>query len=83
MVCVLTVTKVTMFGMSNTEACFLIDRIGGTAEVARLCRVSSQAVSKWRREGIPDARRMYLLAIRPDLAVLVVDADAEEHHKAA
>lgn len=59
---------VTICGMSNSEAVILIDKLGGTAEVARLCRVSSQAVSKWRREGIPEARRMYLLAIRPDLA---------------
>lgn len=68
MVCVITVTMVTIAHMSNPQAVFLIDKLGGTAEVARLCRVSSQAVSKWRRDGIPDARRMYLLAIRPDLA---------------
>lgn len=68
MVCFITVTMVTIAHMSNPQAVFLIDKLGGTAEVARLCRVSSQAVSKWRRDGIPEARRMYLLAIRPDLA---------------
>jgi len=59
---------VTMSSMRNPLDVFLIDKLGGTAEVARLCRVSSQAVSKWRRDGIPESRRMYLLAIRPDLA---------------
>ena len=28
-------------------------------------RVTSQAVSQWRRTGIPDARRMYLEAVHP------------------
>jgi len=38
----------------------LIDALGGTAAVARLCCVSPQAVSKWRNSGIPPARLMYL-----------------------
>lgn len=45
----------------------LIDKLGGTAEVARLCEVSAQAVSQWRRDGIPQARLMYLRLLRPDL----------------
>lgn len=32
-----------------------------------MCRVSSQAVSKWRRDGIPEARLMYLKLARPDV----------------
>lgn len=43
----------------------LIDEAGGTAEVARLCHVSMQAVSNWREEGIPAARRLFLQAVRP------------------
>lgn len=45
----------------------VIDAIGGTAAVARLCRVREPSVSKWRKTGIPSARRMYLELIRPDL----------------
>lgn len=37
-----------------------IDAMGGTAKVAALCKVSMAAVSQWRDDGIPDARRMYL-----------------------
>lgn len=46
----------------------LIDALGGTVETAKLCDVSSQAVSQWRQFGIPKARRMYLLLLRPELA---------------
>jgi len=45
----------------------IIDAMGGSAAVARLCRVKSPAVSYWRREGIPDYRRQYLATLRPDL----------------
>lgn len=43
----------------------IIDRLGGTAAVARLCDVKDPSVSEWRKTGIPPARRMYLQAIRP------------------
>lgn len=45
----------------------LIDKLGGTGETAKLCRVRTQAVSQWRRNGIPAARRMYLQVIRPEV----------------
>lgn len=45
----------------------IIDALGGTTQVAKICRVSSQAVSKWRRDGIPESRLMYLQVIRPDV----------------
>jgi hypothetical protein len=45
----------------------IIDAFGGTAAVARLCRVNSQAVSHWRRKGIPDARLQFLQLLRPDV----------------
>lgn len=45
----------------------IIDSLGGTAEVSRICEVSAQAVSQWRQDGIPKARLMYLRAIRPDV----------------
>lgn len=54
----------------------IIDRLGGTVETARLCRVSKGAVSQWRVNGIPPAREMFLRVIRPD-------AFDKEHQKAA
>lgn len=44
----------------------IIDAIGGTYRVAELCQVSAQAVSQWRKDGIPQARIMYLKLARPD-----------------
>lgn len=43
-----------------------IDILGGSAAVARLCQVRSQAVSQWRRRGIPPARLAYLRLLRPE-----------------
>lgn len=48
------------------DASTIIDRLGGTVEVARLCEVKPPSVSEWRRNGIPKAREMYLRAVRPD-----------------
>lgn len=45
----------------------IIDALGGTAEVARLCQVKPPSVSQWRESGIPAARLMYLKAVRPDV----------------
>lgn len=60
------VTIVTMALMKHETHSRLIDELGGTVEVARLCQVSSQAVSKWRNDGIPQARLMYLRLARKD-----------------
>lgn len=67
MVCTLMVTMVTMSDMRHEDHSKLIDRLGGTVEVARLCQVSSQAVSKWRNDGIPPARIMYLRLAKKDV----------------
>lgn len=45
----------------------IIDALGGSTEVARLCRVTVGAVSQWRHDGIPHARLMYLQLARPDV----------------
>lgn len=45
----------------------IIDALGGTAAVAKLCRVRPPSVSEWRKAGIPRARRQFLELIRPDL----------------
>jgi len=47
----------------------IIDALGGTMAVTRLCEVRSASVSKWRWTGIPRARLMFLKAIRPDVFV--------------
>jgi hypothetical protein len=45
----------------------VIDALGGTNEVARICNIKPPSVSGWREDGIPDARLMYLKVIRPDV----------------
>jgi hypothetical protein len=45
----------------------IIDALGGTAEVARICKIKPPSVSEWRREGIPNARRQYLALLRPEV----------------
>jgi hypothetical protein len=47
----------------------LIDDMGGTVAVATECEVSSQAVSKWRKYGIPNSRRKYLRLRFPDIFI--------------
>ncbi len=54
----------------------IIDSLGGTNEVARICQVTAQAVSQWRTDGIPHARLMYLKLARPDVFAEKVGADA-------
>ena len=57
---------VTMCIMKQNNHSQIIDKIGGTVAVARICKVSSQAVSKWRSAGIPEARLMYLKVVKPE-----------------
>jgi citrate lyase beta subunit len=45
----------------------IIDDLGGTVEVSKLCHVTAQAVSQCRASGIPAARLMFLKLYRPDL----------------
>jgi hypothetical protein len=45
----------------------IIDALDGTSEVAKLCNVTTGAVSQWRTHGIPEARLMYLKLARPDV----------------
>jgi hypothetical protein len=44
----------------------IIDALGGTNAVARLCECTPASVSGWRKDGIPKPRLMYLRAVRPD-----------------
>lgn len=38
----------------------LIEKLGGTTAVAKIFGISPAAVSKWKRQGIPAGRMMYL-----------------------
>lgn len=63
--------------MRRMEAQEIISALGGTAETARICECSPQAVSQWIKDGIPKARLMYLKAVRPE-----VFADQKEQAEA-
>lgn len=45
----------------------IIDALGGTFRVAKLCDVRPPSVSDWRRYGIPRARMMFLRVVRPEV----------------
>ena len=51
----------------DAEARQVIEALGGTAAVAKLCDVSPQAVSQWKDDGFPKARRQFLALLRPEL----------------
>lgn len=53
--------------MRRMDANQIIDALGGTNEVARLCEIKPPSVSEWRRDGIPHARLMFLKLARPDV----------------
>lgn len=43
----------------------IIDALGGTSEVARLCEIQPPSVSGWRKLGIPKAQLNFLKLARP------------------
>ncbi len=51
----------------NEEANTIIDSLGGTGAVAKMCEVTTGAVSQWRNNGLPKTQRKFLMAIRPDV----------------
>lgn len=68
--------------VENIEHSKIIDRLGGNVAVAAIFKISSQAISKWRRDGIPEARLMYLKVAHPD-AFQVEPAVVDPHRQAA
>jgi hypothetical protein len=76
-------------GMDTHPDSQIIDRLGGTAAVARMCNVKQPSVSEWRTRGIPAARRQYLELLHPQAFSADAanesagDADAEEFKTAA
>lgn len=51
----------------NNNASKIIDALGGTFAVAKLCQIKPPSVSEWRRSGIPSAREMFLKAVHPEV----------------
>lgn len=47
----------------------IIDALGGTSEVARLCEIQPPSVSEWRKFGIPKAQLKFLKLARPAVFV--------------
>lgn len=45
----------------------IIDDLGGTAAVAKIFSIKNPSVSKWRNQGIPHARLMYLRVKYPKI----------------
>jgi len=43
----------------------IIDALGGTCAVAKLCGVAPPHVSSWRKTGIPKKRLDFLISARP------------------
>ena len=55
----------------------LIDALGGTNKVATVCDVKPSAVSQWRDEGIPDARRQFLELRYPGVVIYTPKASRD------
>lgn len=62
--------------MHDVQAEALINEFGGTRAVSRICGVTSQAVSQWKRNGIPRPWMQYLL-LRRDLPAKQDGANAK------
>lgn len=60
----------------------IIDALGGTSEVARLCEIQPPSVSEWRRLGIPKAQLKFLRLARPAVFVALGIADAPPRRRA-
>jgi DNA-binding transcriptional regulator YdaS (Cro superfamily) len=46
--------------MENNE---IINLLGGTSKVSRMCSVSPASVSQWRKKGIPKDRLIFVAAL--------------------
>ena len=63
---------------SQMDVDLIIEKLGGPAQVARICEIRPQAVSQWRSTGIPKARLMYLQLLRPDIFVPTLQSQERE-----
>jgi len=44
----------------------VIDSLGGTSAVARMCDIKIPSVSEWRHNGIPKPWKKYLMCAHPE-----------------
>lgn len=51
---------------TKATASEVIDRLGGTAAVAKLCEIKAPSVSEWRRNGIPRPWLKFLQLAKPE-----------------
>ena len=63
--------RLRMTKQTNSEACAIIDALGGTSAVAKLVEAPVSTVHSWRTIGIPQSRRSHLrlAAMAADLPV--------------
>jgi hypothetical protein len=52
---------------SDMSPSAIIEALGGTFRVAKLCEVRPPSVSGWKKHGIPDARLMFLRVVHPEV----------------
>jgi hypothetical protein len=65
--------------MTSSE---IIDALGGTSKVARLCEVKNPSVSEWRVRGIPKARLLFLRLKYPEVFTAEEFDDLTAEHEA-
>lgn len=53
-------TKNTLKRLPVKESVRVVETLGGSAEVGRICGVSLSAVSQWKSNGIPRAQFLFL-----------------------
>jgi hypothetical protein len=56
----------------------VIDRLGGTTAVAKLCECKPPSVHQWRTDGIPKYRLQFLRLARPDVFADLIEQGAEK-----
>ena len=57
----------------------VIDRLGGTSAVARICELSDGAISQWRTNGIPKGWRRFLKEKFPSAFQVASSQPARAH----
>ena len=50
----------------NDEANKVIDYLGGSTAVARMCDIKTPSVCEWRHKGLPKPWRKYLMCAHPE-----------------
>lgn len=59
----------------NKQANIVIDALGGTAKVARICEITMPRVSNWRKDDIPSAHiRFFKAAYKSKLHSIDLEA---------